>query len=59
MLPRENKYPGMIMELKWGKDLSDEELEKVNGGSNILPVDNPYKNNPDRDKRDKDKRPFG
>ena len=39
--------------------LSDEELEKVNGGSNILPVDNPYKNNPDRDKRDKDKRPFG
>ena len=29
MLPRENKYPGMIMELKWGKDLSDEELDTL------------------------------
>lgn len=29
MLPRENKYPGMIIELKWGKDLSDEELDTL------------------------------
>ncbi len=29
MFPRENKYPGMIMELKWDKDLSDEELDAL------------------------------
>ena len=27
LFPRENKYPGIIMELKWGKDLSDDELD--------------------------------
>ena len=27
LFPRENKYPGMIMELKWDKNLSNEELE--------------------------------
>ena len=29
LLPRENKYPGMIMELKWDKDLNDEELDAL------------------------------
>ena len=29
MFPREKKYPGMIMELKWDKDLSDEELDSL------------------------------
>ena len=29
MSPKENKYPGMIMELKWDKDLSDEELDSL------------------------------
>jgi hypothetical protein len=29
MFPRENKYPGMIMELKWDKDLSDEGLDAL------------------------------
>ena len=29
MFPRNNKYPGMILELKWDKDLSDEELDAL------------------------------
>ena len=29
LFPRENKYPGMIMELKWDKDLDDEELDAL------------------------------
>ena len=29
LFPRENKYPGMIMELKWDKDLNDEELDAL------------------------------
>ncbi len=29
MLPREDKYPGIIMELKWKKDLSEEELGRL------------------------------
>ncbi|WP_029201271.1 AAA family ATPase [Oribacterium sp. NK2B42] len=27
LIPRENKYPGVILELKWGKDLEDNKLE--------------------------------
>ena len=27
LIPREDRYPGMIMELKWKKDLSEEELD--------------------------------
>ncbi len=29
LFPREDKYPGMIMELKWDKDLSDEGLDAL------------------------------
>lgn len=29
MFPRVNNHPGMIMELKWDKDLNDEELETL------------------------------
>ncbi len=29
MFPRKNKYPGMILELKWDKGLSDEELDAL------------------------------
>ena len=29
LIPRENKYPGIIMELKWKNGLSYEELEKL------------------------------
>lgn len=29
LIPRKAKYPGIIMELKWGKDLGDEALEKL------------------------------
>ncbi len=29
MFPRKSKYPGMIMELKWDKDLSDKELDSL------------------------------
>lgn len=29
LFPRENKYPGMIMELKWDKNLNDEELDAL------------------------------
>ena len=28
LFPREDRYPGIIMEFKWGKKLSDQELEK-------------------------------
>lgn len=29
LIPRDGKYPGMIMELKYQKGLSDEELERL------------------------------
>ena len=29
MFPREKKYPGIIMELKWKKDLNDDELDAL------------------------------
>ena len=29
MIPREKKYPGIIMELKWKSGLEDAELEKL------------------------------
>ena len=29
LIPRTNKYPGIIMELKWKKDLNDKELENL------------------------------
>lgn len=29
LIPRDNKYPGIIMEFKWKKGLNDEELEKL------------------------------
>lgn len=29
LIPRESKYPGIIMELKWDKELSDEELDSL------------------------------
>ena len=29
LIPRENRYPGIIMELKWKKDLNEDELIKL------------------------------
>ena len=29
LIPRESKYPGIIMELKWDKELSDKELDSL------------------------------
>ena len=29
LIPRDNKYPGIIMEFKWKKGLDDEDLEKL------------------------------
>ncbi len=29
LFPKEDKYPGMIMELKWAKNLNDKELEQL------------------------------
>ena len=29
LIPRESKYPGIIMELRWDKELSDKELDSL------------------------------
>lgn len=31
LIPKEKKYPGIIMELKWARDLSERELQSLSG----------------------------